>query len=511
MSPDHRSLVSAIIPVYNGERYLADAIESVLAQEYHPLELIVIDDGSGDSSAAVAGRFAQVRYHYQLNGGIGAARNRGLELARGAFIAFLDADDVWTPQKLSVQLQAFADDPELDIVSGHVQQFHSPELDEPTVRKIRCPSELLPGHAFGAMLIKRSAFHRVGSVTTVHEKAECVDWSLRAKDLGLRIGMLPDVVMRRRLHDANHGINHRQAVTDYAHALKTSLDRRRAANLALAQMQGHVYVMHGVVDRPVAGSFRDRNMLDREAFIRFLEKRTPKFGSLEDAVELESNALTTDDGTHASFDAAVLARELGHEVTVFVNPFNVETGTPYWFSVLDLVLDRTSRPSCGFGGREFALSHLADKRQFRAAVMVSVRKLPTEERRQAMISELADGLHVRDLELPPSLAPVSRQAVEQLSKMGVRVENHGWTHCHPEGMEPELLWQDIERGQSWFRQHLHSHGRAYAVPFGDTPPPGEMPENLVEMWYMADSRRINGRIGNRIFNRSPLSHGDILT
>jgi peptidoglycan/xylan/chitin deacetylase (PgdA/CDA1 family) len=128
-----------------------------------------------------------------------------------------------------------------------------------------------------------------------------------------------------------------------------------------------------------------------------------------------------------------------------------------------------------------------------------------------MISELADGLQVRDLELPPSLAPVSRQAVEQLSKMGVRVENHGWTHCHPEGMEPELLWQDIERGQSWFRQHLHTHSRAYAVPFGETPPPGDMPENLVEMWYMVDSRRINGRIGNRIFNRSSLGRGDLLT
>jgi glycosyltransferase involved in cell wall biosynthesis len=511
VTPDHPSLVSAIIPVYNGERYLADAIESVLAQEYRPLELIVIDDGSSDGSAAVARRFAQVRYHYQPNGGIGAARNRGLELAQGAFIAFLDADDVWTPQKLAVQLQAFADDPEVDIVSGHVLQFPSPELDEPAIRKIRCPSEPLPGHAFGAMLIKRGAFRRVGPVTMDHEKAECVDWCLRAKDLGLRLGMLPGVVLRRRLHDANHGINHRQAVTDYAHALKASLDRRRAANQASSQARGHVYVMHGVVDHPVPDSFRDRNMLDREAFIRFLEKRTPKFGALEDAVESASTALTTDDGTRASFEAAVLARELGHEVTAFINPFNVETQTPYWFSLLDLVLDRTPRPSCGFGGREFVLSHLAGKRQFRTAVMAGGRKLPTEAMRQTMIRELADSLQVRDLDLPPSLAPISRQAVEQLITLGVRVENHGWTHCHPDGMEPEALWRDIERGRSWLRQYLHIDCRAYAVPFGVTPPRAEMPENLVETWYMADARRMSGRIGRRVFNRRPLDRGDLLT
>jgi glycosyltransferase involved in cell wall biosynthesis len=508
---DDLPLVSAVIPVYNGQRYLAEAIQSVLAQEHEALELIVIDDGSSDGSAAVAGRFSQVRYHYQPNGGIGAARNRGLELARGTFIAFLDADDVWMPQKLAVQLSAFATDPGLDIVSGHVEQFHSPELDQTVASKIHCPSEPLPGYAFGAMLVKRSVFLHVGPVSTSREKAECVDWCLRAKDLGLRIAMLPSVVLRRRLHDANHGLIHRQSLTDYAYSLKVSLDRRRAANLARFQDRGHVYLMHGVVDRPVADSFGDRNMLDREGFIRFLEKRVPRFGPLEDAVEAAADALTIDDTTGASFDAAVLARDLGHEVTLFLNPFNVETGTPYWFCLLDVILDRTARASCRFGGRDFTLSHLTGKRQFRAAVKSRACELPTEEARRAMISELADSIGVGDLQLPPSRLPLSRQAVEQLVAMGVRVENHGWTHGDPQSVAPELLWADIERGESWFRQHLALRCRAYAVPFGETLPPDGTPEHLVDMWYTATSRLPAGRIGTRTFNRSPLDRADILT
>src|SRR5436853_749734 len=101
------SLVSVIIPVYNCEQYLAEAIQSVLAQTHPTIELIVVDDGSTDNSAAVAKSFAVVRYVFQRQGGPGAARNRGISLARGSFLAFLDADDVWVAGKLTRQLAAF--------------------------------------------------------------------------------------------------------------------------------------------------------------------------------------------------------------------------------------------------------------------------------------------------------------------------------------------------------------------------------------------------------------------
>ena len=221
--------ISAIIVVYNGARYLAEAIESILAQSLAPTELIVIDDGSTDATATVARGFAGVYYEYQPNRGIGAARNLGLERARGDFIAFLDADDLWMPEKLARQAAAFAADPHLDFVTGLVEQFHSPELDPSIAAAIHCPTRHLPGYAFGAMLVRRGAFSRVGPIATDRDKAESVDWCLRARDLGIRVHVLPEVVLRRRLHGANNSIVNRHRNGDYAVALKASLDRRRAA------------------------------------------------------------------------------------------------------------------------------------------------------------------------------------------------------------------------------------------------------------------------------------------
>ena len=222
--------ISAIIVVYNGERYLAEAIESILAQTHPPSELIVVNDGSTDGTATIARGFAEVRYQYRPNGGIGAARNLGLELARGDFIAFLDADDLWMPEKLAQQAAAFAADPQLGIVTGLIEQFHSPELDPAIAATIHCPRDPMPGHSFGAMLIRREVFSRVGPVVTGQDKAESVNWCLRARDLGIRVRVLPEIVTRRRLHGANNSIINRHRNTEYAVAVKASLDRRRAAD-----------------------------------------------------------------------------------------------------------------------------------------------------------------------------------------------------------------------------------------------------------------------------------------
>lgn len=99
--------VSVIIPTYNSGRYLTDAVDSVLAQTYKDFEVLVIDDGSTDDTGTVMGRYrSPVRYISQQNGGVSAARNRGIEESRGRYIAFLDADDVWYPQKLERQVAA---------------------------------------------------------------------------------------------------------------------------------------------------------------------------------------------------------------------------------------------------------------------------------------------------------------------------------------------------------------------------------------------------------------------
>ena len=223
-----RPLVSVIIPVYNGERYLAEAIESALAQTYRPIEVIVLDDGSTDGSGDVAKRFTSpVRYYFQPNAGLGAARNKGISLALGSVFAFLDADDVWLEDKLTRQMAVLDDNPELDMVFGYAKQFNSPELDEQSKRKIRPSDEVLPGYVAGTMLIKRDAFYRVGLFETDWRVGEFIDWYLKAMEQGLKSFLLPKVVMKRRIHENNMGIRERKHQTDYARILKAALDRRR--------------------------------------------------------------------------------------------------------------------------------------------------------------------------------------------------------------------------------------------------------------------------------------------
>jgi glycosyltransferase involved in cell wall biosynthesis len=222
-------LISIIIPVHNGDRYLAEAINSVLAQNYSNLELIIIDDGSTDQSSAIAqGYGAVVHYEYQQQQGAGAARNRGVELATGEFLAFLDADDLWVVNKLTSQISAFEDEPTLEAIFGQVQQFHSPDLLPEDKAKIYCPTQMMPGYSPSVILIRRKAFLKVGLFETHLQVGEFVSWYARATEAGLRTKLLPELMALRRLHRTNTSRERPQAKTDFARLLKASLDRRRA-------------------------------------------------------------------------------------------------------------------------------------------------------------------------------------------------------------------------------------------------------------------------------------------
>jgi glycosyltransferase involved in cell wall biosynthesis len=121
------SLVSIIIPCYNYGWLLAETLDSVLAQTHQQWECIIIDDGSVDTTRAVAESYgrrdARFRYVYQTNAGMSAARNRGLLMAKGDYIQFLDADDLLAATKLAIQIQVLTDHPEFDLVYGSVRYF----------------------------------------------------------------------------------------------------------------------------------------------------------------------------------------------------------------------------------------------------------------------------------------------------------------------------------------------------------------------------------------------------
>ncbi len=226
-------LVSVIIPAYNCDRYLAEAVESILNQTYTSFEVIIIDDGSTDKTAEVAKSFgSKVTYCYQNNGGSATARNHGIELAQGSFLAFLDADDLWVEDKLAVQLEAFKNDPELHLVFGQVQQFYSPDLAEELKATIYCNSELMPGYIPSAMLVKKESFFQIGEFESKWKCGEFAAWYVQAVESGLKTLTLPKLVAKRRLHSANKGIKQKdEARLDYVRILKASLDRRRAEGL----------------------------------------------------------------------------------------------------------------------------------------------------------------------------------------------------------------------------------------------------------------------------------------
>src|SRR5512135_2005660 len=125
----YRPLVSIILPVYNGERYVSQAIESVLSQTYVPTELIVVDDGSIDNSASIARSYKEVHFIRQSNQGVAVARNSGIAAARGTIIAFIDQDDLWTPNKLDVQVHYLLKNPGVQYVNAWVKLFAEPGHD----------------------------------------------------------------------------------------------------------------------------------------------------------------------------------------------------------------------------------------------------------------------------------------------------------------------------------------------------------------------------------------------
>jgi glycosyltransferase involved in cell wall biosynthesis len=233
MSPP---LVSCIVPVHNGERYLAETLDSILAQTYEPIEVIIADDGSTDGTAAIVrGYGARLRRLYQPKGGAPAARNLGLQAARGVFVAFLDADDLWHPEKIARQVARFAARPELDVSLTYLQRFWIPELQEQAERfRDHSLSQPQPGYVTTAMLARRALFERVGAFNAGLSVGDPMEWFVRAADQGAVIEVLPDTLLYCRLHRSNlsweFGATARMTDAMQAAVLrvvKESLDRRR--------------------------------------------------------------------------------------------------------------------------------------------------------------------------------------------------------------------------------------------------------------------------------------------
>ena len=219
--------VSVIVPAYNGERYLDEALRSAVGQSLPPSEVIVVDDGSTDGSAEIAERFGDpVRCIRQENTGVAGARNRGLSAATGEFVAFLDHDDVWPPEKLEIQVAALRSNPDVGIVSGRMRVFGGALPGRPWSAHGR--REAPAGAYLAAALIRRSVFDRTGLLDEqIGHAADDLEFFVRARDLGVKRLTLEDVTLHYRWHGENTSTDIDSAAIGQLEAVKQSLDRRR--------------------------------------------------------------------------------------------------------------------------------------------------------------------------------------------------------------------------------------------------------------------------------------------
>jgi glycosyltransferase involved in cell wall biosynthesis len=197
--------ISCIVPVYNNASYLAEALDSILSQTQPITEIIVVDDGSTDATPEVAAKYSHsTRYIRQENRGPAAARNAGLQAATGDLIAFLDADDIWHPEKIMQQMLALEADPGAGICLAQVQNFWIPELAHERERLKDHPfAQPIVGYVCQALLARREVFEKVGNFDQTLRIGEDTDWFTKIRSAGIRQVVVPSVLVYRRIHGKN--------------------------------------------------------------------------------------------------------------------------------------------------------------------------------------------------------------------------------------------------------------------------------------------------------------------
>lgn len=219
--------ISVIIPAYNAERYLGEAIESILKQTLPVSEIIVVDDGSTDGTASVARSYDSVIYLSHKQSGSGAARNLGVQRASGEWLSFLDADDLWHPEKLRRQFEAFRGDSPPSLVFSQIVEFTSADLSSEAASQLQPRTEPMPGLLCSSMVISRTDFLATGGFPTELKLGEFIAWYDIATNMGLKPFIIPEVLVFRRLHETNQGRQNRGHLSQFALIAKWALERKR--------------------------------------------------------------------------------------------------------------------------------------------------------------------------------------------------------------------------------------------------------------------------------------------
>lgn len=208
---DLNELVSVIIPVYNGEKFVASSIESALKQTYYPVEIIVINDGSIDGTQEILNQFeGKIIVIQQKNAGQADARNHGLTIARGKYIALLDSDDLFVPEKLEKQI-SFLKKGNLDMVCTNFETIDASNtklknISAPQFHSSNALTTFITGNFIctSTLLFKKEWIQKVGNFDTNMKGTEDGDLWFRMLVNGARLEVIPELLVQYRVHAENY-------------------------------------------------------------------------------------------------------------------------------------------------------------------------------------------------------------------------------------------------------------------------------------------------------------------
>lgn len=220
-------LISVVMAVYNGAAFLRGALECVRRQTYPRLELIVVDDGSTDESGDIAKSFSPAHYVHQPNRGIAASRNRGVALASGELLAFLDQDDIWAEDKIARQFDYLKDHPDVAIVLAKERLVFAEGYHSSYWANHRLMAEDHVSVVPGAWLVRKRLFDEVGPFDGSFKIADDFDWLNRVLDAGAQYGVVEETLLFKRLHDTNASSRIDVARAEILALMRASIHRRR--------------------------------------------------------------------------------------------------------------------------------------------------------------------------------------------------------------------------------------------------------------------------------------------
>jgi len=226
-------LVSCVLPVFNGERFVAESLESVFQQSYSPIEIVVVNDGSTDGTKAVLDQYgSRIKVIDQANAGVTAARIRGIAASSGALIAFLDADDLWLPEKTKMQVEHLAAHPEAGICTCLIENFWEEDLAEEAERLRGSKFDGSRMATLQGIVLRPDVLERLGGLSPEIEHHHAVDLLLRARDEGIAIEHVDRVLVRRRIHRDNLSRTRGERGTaDLLRLAEGAIARRRATDV----------------------------------------------------------------------------------------------------------------------------------------------------------------------------------------------------------------------------------------------------------------------------------------